>query len=326
MQYIAVTDTSGNLPSPLAKRYDLKMIPFSYFIEGERFTCLDTESFDGDAFYSLLKTTPVTTSQINPQEYADFFEPFLKDGKDVVYVAMSSGISGSCQSAALGAELLKERYPDRAIEIVDTRGASLGEGLVAVEAAKMRDEELSAAEAAKRLRLLSERMFNVFTVNDLLFLRRGGRLSNLSAIVGTVLGIKPILKGGEDGKISAFDTVRSRKRSVKALAAQYEQYVVEPERQTVGIAHAACREDAELLMQLIRSGEHPPKEILLVDYEPVTGAHVGPGALALFFESCPGVRAVKGLDTIPEKVREFFESAQTRIGRPKSPVQKPAHV
>ena len=135
-----------------------------------------------------------------------------------------------------------------------------------------------------------------------------------------------ILKGGEDGKISAFDTVRSRKRSVKALAAQYEQYVVEPERQTVGIAHAACREDAELLMQLIQSGEHPPKEILLVDYEPVTGAHVGPGALALFFESCPGVRAVKGLDTIPEKVREFFESAQTRITLPKSPVQKPAHV
>ena len=326
MQFIAVTDTSGNLPTPLAKEYDLKMIPFAYFIDGERFTCLDTESFDGDAFYALLKNTEVKTTQINPAEYADFFEPFLKEGKDVIYVAMSSGISGSCQSASIGAQMLLERYPDRTIEVVDTRGASLGEGLVAVAAAKMRDEDLSAQEAAKRLRMLSERMFNVFTVNDLMFLRRGGRLSNLSAIVGTVLGIKPILKGGEDGQISAFDTVRSRKRSVKALASQYEKYVVNAGEQTIGIAHAACREDAEMLIDLIKNGEHPPKDILLVDYEPVTGAHVGPGALALFFESCEGVRAVKELDVIPEKVREFFESARERISAPKQPVHKPAHI
>ena len=325
MQFIAVTDTSGNLPTRLAQEHDLKMIPFAYFIDGERFTCLDTDAFDGDAFYSMLKNTEVKTTQINPAEYADFFEPFLKDGKDVVYVAMSSGISGSCQSASIGAQMLLERYPDRVIEVVDTRGASLGEGLVAVEAARLRNRGLDAVEAAKRLRQLSERMFNVFTVNDLLFLSRGGRLSNLSAIVGTVLGIKPILKGGEDGRISAFDTVRSRRRSIKALASQYEQYVVDAERQTIGIAHAACREDAEMLIDLIRNGEHPPKEILLVDYEPVTGAHVGPGALALFFESCEGVRAVKGLDVIPDKVREFFESARSKIAA-KKPVHTPAHV
>ncbi len=321
MQFVAVTDTSGNLPTHVAREHDLMMIPFAYFIGGERFTCLDTASFDGDAFYALLKNTEVKTTQINPAEYADFFEPFLKDGRDVVYVAMSSGISGSCQSALLGAALLKERYPDRTIEVVDTLGASLGEGLVAIEAARLRDEGLSAQEAAKRLRLLSERMFNVFTVNDLMFLRRGGRLSNLSAIVGTVLGIKPILKGGEDGRISAFDTVRSRRRSIKALAAQYEQYVVEPERQTIGIAHAACREDAELLIQLIKDGEHPPKEILLVDYEPVTGSHVGPGALALFFESCEGVRAVKGLDTIPARLRGLLEEAHAKIAARKATVQ-----
>ena len=321
MQFVAVTDTSGNLPTHVAREHDLMMIPFAYFIEGERFTCLDTASFDGDAFYALLKNTEVKTTQINPAEYADFFEPFLKDGRDVVYVAMSSGISGSCQSALLGAALLKERYPDRTIEVVDTLGASLGEGLVAIEAARLRDEGLSAQEAAKRLRLLSERMFNVFTVNDLMFLRRGGRLSNLSAIVGTVLGIKPILKGGEDGRISAFDTVRSRRRSIKALAAQYEQYVVEPERQTIGIAHAACREDAELLIQLIKDGEHPPKEILLVDYEPVTGSHVGPGALALFFESCEGVRAVKGLDTIPDRLRGLLEEARVKIAARKATMQ-----
>ena len=326
MQFIAITDTSGNLPTRTAREHDIKMIPFSYYIDGERFTCLDTESFDGDAFYALLKTTEVKTSQINPQEYADFFEPFLKDGKDIVYVAMSSGISGSCQSAMIGAQMLRERYPDRVIEVVDTRGASLGEGLVAVAAAKLRDEGLSATDAAKQLKELSERMFNVFTVNDLLFLRRGGRLSNLSAIVGTVLGIKPILKGGEDGQISAFDTVRSRKRSVKALAAQYEKYVVGAEHQTIGIAHAACREDADMLIDLIKGSAHPPKDILLVDYEPVTGSHVGPGALALFFESCEGVRAVKGLDVIPDKVKAFFDAAREKIALPKQPVHGPAHI
>ena len=326
MSFIAATDTSGNLPTGLVRERDLKIIPFAYFIDGERFTCTDTDAFDGDAFYALLKNTAVTTTQINPQEYADFFEPFVKDGHDVIYVSMSSGISGSYQSARIGAEMLTDRYPDRIIEVVDTHGAALGEGLVAVEAARLRDEGVETQEAAKRLRLLSERMFNVFTVNDLMFLRRGGRLSNLSAIVGTVLGIKPILKGGEDGKISAFDTVRSRKRSIKALASQYEQYVVNAEAQTIGIAHAACREDAEMLIELINGGEHPPKEIMLVDYEPVTGSHVGPGALALFFESCEGVRSVKGLDVIPDKVKAFFENAREKIAIRKQPLQGSAQI
>ena len=274
MHFVVATDTSGNLPTKTANDYDLKVIPFAYFVEGDRRTCLDTDAFDGDAFYALLKNTAVTTTQINPIEYADFFEPFLKEGKDVIYVSMSSGISGSCQSATIGAQMLAEQYPDRVIEIVDTRGASLGEGLIAVQAAKLRDADVETREAAKRLRDASERMFNV-------------------------LGIKPILKGGEDGQISAFAVVHSRKRSVKALAAQYEKHVVDPENQTIGIAHAACREDAELLIKLIKESPKAPKDILLVDYEPVTGSHVGPGALALFFESYAGIRAIKGLDWQP---------------------------
>ena len=296
MSFVTVTDTSGNLPTALAEQYDLKIIPFAYFIDGERFTCTDTAAFDGDAFYTLLKNTAVTTTQINPLEYADFFEPYLRDGKDVIYVSMSSGISGSCQSATIGAEMLAERYPDRVIEIIDTRGAALGEGLIALKAAALRDANVETREAARRLRAAAERMFNVFTVNDLMFLRRGGRLSNLSAIVGTVLGIKPMLKGGTDGQISAFAEVHSRKRSIKALAALYEKHVVHPEDQTIGIAHAACREDAELLIKLIRESGKAPKDVLLVDYEPVTGSHVGPGALALFFESYEGIRAISGLD------------------------------
>jgi len=295
VSFVVVTDTSGNLQNQQVREYDLKVIPFCYYINGEEHTCLDTDTFDGDAFYAIFKgDTKVTTSQINPQTYADFFLPFLAEGKDIIYVSMSSGISGSCQSSMLGAEMALESYPDRKIEVIDTLGASLGEGLVAIHAAELRDAGLETEEAAQQLRALSERMFNVFTVDNLMFLRRGGRLSNLAAVVGTVLHIKPILKGAVDGKIVAFAKVRGRKRSIEALASQYDKLVVAPETQTVGIAHAACRADAEYLVSLLKKNR-PPKDILLVDYEPVTGSHVGPGALALFFESKPGVRKTDSL-------------------------------
>ena len=134
-------------------------------------------------------------------------------------------------------------------------------------------------------------MFNVFTVDDLMHLKRGGRLSNLSAIVGMVLNIKPLLKGNEEGKIVAFSKIRGRKKSIESLARAYETLAVAPEEQIVGIAQAGCREDAAYLEQLLRR-ICPPKEILTVEYEPVTGSHVGPGALALFFEGKEDVRSV----------------------------------
>ena len=174
--------------------------------------------------------------------------------------------------------------------MIDTLGASLGEGLVALEAARLRDLDLSAEAAALRLRSLSQRMFNVFTVDDLMHLKRGGRLSNVAAIVGMVLNIKPLLKGNEEGKIVSFAKVRGRKKSIEELAARYDKLAVDPEKQVVGIAQAGCREDAAYLAQLLRRNR-PPKEILTVEYEPVTGCHVGPGALALFFLSHDQVRS-----------------------------------
>lgn len=292
MPFTVFTDTSANLLNRQIRDYDLRIIPFSYYIDGQEHTCLDTDAFNGDAYYSMLKgSVNVTTTQIIPETYAEYFKPVLESGSDIVFVSMSSGISGSCQSALVAANDLSEQFPDRRIEIVDTLGASLGEGLVALHAARLRDAGIPASEAAVRLRAMSERMFNVFTVDNLLYLRRGGRLSNLSAIVGTVLNIKPILKGSSEGKIVSFGRVRGRKASIETLATLYDQHVSDPENQTVGIAHAGCKKDAEYLISLLNRN-HPPKEILLVDYEPVTGSHVGPGALALFFESRKGVRDI----------------------------------
>ena len=291
MRFVAVTDTSGNLPRKWLCRADLKLIAFPYFINGKEYTCEDTDSFSGDAFYARIKDgMTVTTSQISPEQYRAFFEPYLQEGRDVVFVCMSSGISGSCNSARIGADMALEQYPERQIEVVDTLGASLGEGLVALEAARLRDLDMRAEEAAAHLRDLVQRMFNVFTVDDLMHLRRGGRLSNVAAIVGMVLNIKPLLKGNEEGKIVSFAKVRGRKKSIEELAARYDRLVVDPEEQVVGIAQAGCREDAAYLAELLQKNR-PPREILTVEYEPVTGCHVGPGALALFFASHDAVRS-----------------------------------
>lgn len=295
MSFVVLTDTSSNLQNRQVREYDLKVIPFPYYINGQEYTCLDSDSFSGDAFYAEIKKgVHVTTSQISPQQYADFFEPWLQAGKDIIFVCMSSGISGSCGSAHIARDMILEKYPERRIEIIDTLGASLGEGIVALQAARLRDLGKNVLDAAAELRQSARRMFNVFTVDDLMHLRRGGRLSNLSAIVGTVLNIKPILKGNEDGKIVAFAKIRGRKKAIEALAQEYDKLAVEPERQIVGIAQAGCREDAEYLASLLRRNR-PPREILTVEYEPVTGSHVGPGALALFFESEDDVRLTSSI-------------------------------
>lgn len=290
MSYTVVTDTSSNLPTRIVRESGLEVIPFMYYIDGEEGTCLDTERFDGDAYYDKIRAgSRVTTSQITPQRYIDCFTPILKAGNDVIFVSMSSGISGSCASAHMAANMLKEEYPERKVIVIDTRGASLGEGLVALMAARLREAGTEIEKAAEQLAAMSQRMCQIFTVDDLMHLRRGGRLSNLSAIVGTVLQIKPLLKGDNEGKIVAFQKVRGRKRSIEAIAEWYDKLVKEPQRQIIGIAQAGCREEADYLAELLRRN-NPPKEILKVEYEPVTGSHVGPGALALFFEGDERVR------------------------------------
>ena len=290
MSFEIVTDTSSNLQNKVVEEYSIKRIPFSYYVDGKEYTCMDTDAFNAEEYYAKIKSgVTVTTSQVTPQRFVENFEPILKEGKDVLFVSMSSGISGSCSSAGIAANQLLEDYPDRKIEIVDTLGASLGEGLIALEGAKLRSQGVSFDETAQQLRDMVRRMCQIFTVDDLMHLRRGGRLSNLSAIVGTVLQIKPLLKGNSEGKIVAFHKLRGRKRAIEALAERFDKYAVEPEKQIVGIAHSACKKDADYLAELLNRN-NPPKKIMMVDYEPVTGSHVGPGALALFFLGDENVR------------------------------------
>ncbi len=291
MEFSILTDTSANLPSELLHRQQISVIPFSYFIGEKEYTCLDTAAFDAEQYYHAMREgTRVTTSQINPQRYIDHMEPLLLQGKEILYIGMSSGISGSYACAESAAAQLREKYPQCKIRLIDTLSASLGEGILVLKAIECREQGIQLDETADLLDVLRHCVCQIFTVDDLMHLRRSGRISNATALVGTVLQIKPLLKGNEEGKIVTFAKIRGRKKAIEAIAEKYDALVDGAEMQTVGIAHAGCYEDAEMLANLLRR-HRPPKEILTVDYEPVTGSHVGPGTLALFFIGEPDVRA-----------------------------------
>ena len=286
-----VTDTSSNLPTAYLQAENITVIPFTFHTESGEQSCMDTATFDAKAFYTAMRNgEKVTTSQIPPQRFVDYLHPMLENGEDVLFVSMSSGISGSFGSAKLAAGDLREEFPGCDIQLVDTLGASLGEGILVLRAIEMHENGASLSETAAALRDMRWRMYQIFTVDDIMYLRRTGRLSNAKAIVASVLHIKPVLKGNEEGAIVAVDKIRGRRKSIDALVERYRKYVVSPETQTVGIAHADCAEDAEYLASALRIVA-PPKEIMTVMYEPVTGSHVGPGALALFFLGDENVRS-----------------------------------
>ena len=287
-----VTDTSSNLPTAYLQAENITVIPFTFHTESGEQSCMDTASFDAKAFYTAMRNgEKVTTSQIPPQRFVDNIRPMLENGEDVLFVSMSSGISGSYASSKIAANQLAEEFPERKILTVDTYSASLAEGIVVMRAVECRKEGLSIDETYQILRALRHRIAQIFTVGDLRYLKRTGRLSNLEAAVGTVLQIKPLLKGDPEGKIVCFAKVRGRQRAIEEMAKRYEELVVSPETQTVCISHADCEADAQILASMLRRSK-APKDILIVDYEPVTGSHVGPGALALFFLSDDNVRNI----------------------------------
>ncbi len=290
MSYRIFTDTSANLPTNLTEAKGITVVPFSYCLNGEEFMCTDTRSFDGAGFYGAIrKHASVSTSQINPFRYEEYMEPVLQAGSDILYIGMSSGISGSFASSSVAIEQLRAKYPERDIRAVDTLSASLGEGIVVLKAVEYLEHGMDIDEAEKRLNELSRKVCQIFIVDDLMHLRRTGRLSNAVALAGAVLQIKPMLKGNEKGQIVCIKKERGRRRAIESLVKVYENYIENAEEQIVGISHADCAEDAEYLASRLRSVA-APKEILTVCYEPVTGSHVGPDTLALFFVGRDGFR------------------------------------
>lgn len=285
-----VTDTASNLPASVVRENNITVIPLTYYIDGVPHCTADADQFNGEEFYGAIRNGAlVKTSQIPPQTYIDYLTPILEAGDDILFIGLSSGVSGSFNSARIAADHLSEKYPERKIKLIDSLGASLGEGLLVLRAIECRRHRMAMDDIVERILNLRRRMYQALTVDDLMHLKKGGRLSGAAAVVGTMLALKPILKGNEQGKIVTTDKVRGRRRAVEALAEKYSSLVEYPKNQIIGIAHADCPDDAEYLKSLILK-KFKPKDIITVPFEPVLGSHVGPGALALFFEGDNEVR------------------------------------
>ena len=277
-----ITDNAANLPKALREQYGIEELCLTSTVDG---VPADTsEEFDGREFYEALRRgASVQTSMVTPDAARKGMEPYLINGEDVLYVGLSSGVSGTCWGVGLVARELAEQYPERKIRVLDTRGASLGEGLIVLAAAKLAAEGRVIEEIVVRCEELCGKMRQHFMVDDLKFLRKGGRISGSAALAGTLLQIKPILQGDEEGKIIQLAKVRGRKAGMEELVKLYDQ-LVEDRSAPVGISHASSPADALHIATRLRQ-VGCTGEILTVCHEPVTGAHVGPGMLSVYFYS-----------------------------------------
>ena len=277
-----MTDNAANLPPELREQYNIREICLTYTVDGRLVD--GSAPFDGHDFYEALRrSAEVKTSMISPAAAREAIEPALAAGDDVLFLGISGGVSGTCWGVGLVAQELAAEYPGRRVQVLDTRGASLGEGLVVLEVAQLAQQGADMDAIVARAETLCGKMRQHFMVDDLKFLRKGGRLSGAAALAVTLLQIKPILQGDENGKIVVRTKERGRKKAMDTLIALYNE-LVEDKSAPVGISHAAAPAEAlHLTTRLRQSGCTGP--ILSVCHEPVTGAHVGPGMLAVYFYS-----------------------------------------
>ncbi len=274
------TDLAANLPQELVERYKIDIIPIRCTVNGK---VLDvSEGFDGPAFYASMRAGAKTGTSMPPLGwFFDLFEEVLDKGEDLMYIGLSSGISGTVNAGRSVAEELQAKYPQRKLAVIDSKGASLGEGLPVLYAARLREQGAGFEETVTETQDKCDHMWQVFTVEDLDYLRRGGRLHTAVAKVGSALNVKPILFGDDQGHIVLKHMNVGRKRSLDTLAAKYREHCADMS-QPVGLAHCDSPADTDAVIKKIRdAGCTGP--ILNVCYEPVTGSHVGPGAVALFF-------------------------------------------
>ena len=282
--YAVLTDGFSNLPGYLLRQLDIRISPCTYYVDGEPVDYSgDIETFDGKQYYDQMRAGKmIRTSLINSEAFKDQFRPCLEMGQDVLYIGLSSGVSGTFQAANLAAEELMEEYPDRKIRLVDSLSAGLGTGILACRGADLRAEGKSLDETADMLNEARMGLCEFFTVGSLEYLRRTGRVSGATAAIGDFLDIKPMLWGDYEGHIEACAKFRGRKRVVKAILDKYKKLAVDVENSRVAISHGDCLEEAQALADAVCQIAKP-KELIICPHEPFTGSHVGPGMLALFF-------------------------------------------
>ena len=278
--YRIFTDNAANLPQELIERWDLRLVNLDCFVDGE---VMDfSGGFDGKKYYDDMRAgLRVSTAMPSMGAFIDAFTPVLEAGEDVIYIGMSGGISGTAALAQSVSQELMEEYPERKVAAIDTRGASLGEGLPVLYAASLREKGLSFDAVVELTNRNCDDMWQVFTVDDLSYLRKTGRLFSAAVKVTNTLNVKPILVGDEEGHIVLRRVTVGRRRALDALAARYRDKCAD-RTAPVGLAHADAPEETQYVVDKLREAGCTG-EITVVVYEPVTGSHVGPGTIALFF-------------------------------------------
>ncbi len=280
--YVIFSDSACDLtPEMLAEMgVPYKSLTFRFNDSEKEYS---NEEMPIDEFYNKMKEGGIAkTAAVNADGFAELFETALKDGKDVLYVGFSSGLSTTYNSARIAAAELSEKYPEAKIITLDTLAASAGEGLMLYLTVQEKKKGATIDEAAAFIKDLIPRMGIWFTVDDLVYLKRGGRVSPTAAFVGNLLGIKPVLYMDNEGHLIPRSKVRGRRNAIAALADQYTAKAVDKENGTVFISHGACLADAEILASMLKE-RHGVTVHTIVNVGTVIGAHSGPGTLALFF-------------------------------------------
>ncbi|MBQ3147370.1 MAG: DegV family protein [Oscillospiraceae bacterium] len=276
-----ITDSGSDLPKATAESLGLTVSPL--FVNFRGATIPDSVDEGIQEMYAGLRAgEPASTSAINPQQWSDAIEGVLAEGLDALVLTFSSGLSTTYQSAVIAANELAEKYPQRKIRVVDTLAASLGQGLLVWYACKKQQEGMALDALADWVTENRFRLCHWFTVDDLMYLKRGGRVSAATALVGTMLNIKPVLHVDDEGHLISKAKVRGRKAAIEALAAKMGQLGLPGENDTVFICHGDCLEDAKKLEAIVKE-KFGVKEVFIGYTGAVIGSHSGPGTLALFF-------------------------------------------
>jgi EDD domain protein, DegV family len=281
--YRIFADAACDIPESTLKEWGVSMIDMTF-----RFTDEEQERFNSETdvreFYEQMRAGRCSrTAAINEAMFLEAFRPTLAEGTDLLYIAFSSGGSTTFEQSLRAAEQLKTEFPDRKILSVDALAYSVGLGLTVFLAAKKQQDGASIEEVYRYVEDIRLNVCHWFTVDDLVYLKRGGRVSSATALVGTMLGIKPVLHVDDEGHLVSVDKARSRRRSLKAMADRFRDTALDPEHGTVFIGHGDCPEDAQLLADMVRDLSAGKPVDLITYIGPVIGSHSGPGTLALFF-------------------------------------------
>ena len=282
--FVILTDSSADLGADLVAQLDVQVLPLSFTMQGTTYhNYPDNREMDPAAFYAMLRQGELaTTSAVNVAQYTEALEPLLQAGRDVLVLAFSSGLSATYNSSTIAVEELREKYPDRKLYTVDTLCATLGQGLLVYLAATEREKGKSIEEVRDWVEDHKLNLCHQFTVDDLHFLKRGGRISATTAVLGSMLQIKPVLHVDDEGHLINIGKARGRAASLKALVDKMEVTAIDPKDQSVFISHGDCLADAEMVAQMVKD-RMGVQQVYINYVGPVIGAHSGPGTLALFY-------------------------------------------